>query len=105
MPGRAPQSTGSLSLKGRDASKGISLLLPSRDAWGSLVAEIPALANLLANRFWPGPLTMALTAREDLDPRLTVDGRVAVRWAVTRSQPVWPMPLARPHRDERQPGR
>jgi len=70
-----------LVLKGRDASKGISLLLPSREAWGSVVTEVPALADLLANRFWPGPLTIALTAREDLDPRLTVDGRVAVRWA------------------------
>jgi len=70
-----------LALQGRDANKGISLLLPSREAWGSLVTEIPAVGDLLAKRFWPGPLTIALSARVDLDPRLTVDGRVAVRWA------------------------
>jgi L-threonylcarbamoyladenylate synthase len=70
-----------LSLKGRDAVKGIALLLPSREAWGALVVEIPTLAKLLADRFWPGPLTIALRARSDVDPRLTVEGTVAVRWA------------------------
>jgi L-threonylcarbamoyladenylate synthase len=68
-------------LKGRAEGKGIALLLPGREAWGSLVTEIPPAAGLLANRFWPGPLTIALPARSDVDPRLTVDGKVAVRWA------------------------
>jgi L-threonylcarbamoyladenylate synthase len=69
-----------LSLKGRDAKKGLALLIPHRQGWSSLVTEIPALAAQLADRFWPGPLTIALAARANLDPRLTVDGNVAVRW-------------------------
>jgi L-threonylcarbamoyladenylate synthase len=70
-----------LLLKGRDAEKGISMLLPARDAWGTVARDIPAVAGLLADRFWPGPLTIALPARPEVDRRLTVDGTVAVRWA------------------------
>jgi L-threonylcarbamoyladenylate synthase len=67
-------------LKGRDAAKGVALLLPDRTAWASLVTAIPPLAALLADRFWPGALTVALAARSDLDPRLQSAGTVAVRW-------------------------
>jgi L-threonylcarbamoyladenylate synthase len=70
-----------LALKGRDASKGISLLLPSRHAWEALVVDVQPAARDLAAAFWPGPLTIALVARPELDPRLLVDGTVAVRWA------------------------
>ena len=67
------------SLKGRDAAKGIALLLPNREAWSDLVVTVPASAAMLADRFWPGPLTIALEARPELDPRLVVDQTVAVR--------------------------
>jgi len=66
-------------LKGRDAEKGVALLVPGKAAWRSLVDEIPELAETLADHFWPGPLTIALAARPDLDPRLTVGGTVAAR--------------------------
>jgi L-threonylcarbamoyladenylate synthase len=69
-----------LSLKGRDAAKGISLLLPTREAWADVVVEIPSIARRLADHFWPGPLTIVLPAKKELDPRLTVDGKVAARW-------------------------
>jgi len=68
------------SLKGRDAGKGVALLLPHREAWASLVTEVPPLAALLADAFWPGPLTMVLPARPGLDARLRLDGTIAVRW-------------------------
>jgi L-threonylcarbamoyladenylate synthase len=67
-------------LKGRDAAKGVALLLPNEAAWRPLVADVPPVAERLAARFWPGPLTIALRARADLDPRLVVDGSIAVRW-------------------------
>ena len=67
-------------LKGRDAAKGVALLLPRRDAWGDLVVAIPPFAALLADHFWPGPLTVALAGRSELDPRLQSEGTVAVRW-------------------------
>jgi L-threonylcarbamoyladenylate synthase len=69
------------SLKGREPAKGVALLISRRQEWAALVTEIPPLAALLADRFWPGPLSIALPARPDVDPRLVVDGWVAVRIA------------------------
>jgi L-threonylcarbamoyladenylate synthase len=69
-----------LALKERKAEKGIALLLPNADAWGALVVEIPAPARTLAERFWPGPLTITLPARPGIDPRLIVDGALGARW-------------------------
>jgi L-threonylcarbamoyladenylate synthase len=68
-------------IKERDRSKAVALLLPDRAAWQSLVGEIPAVAARLADRFWPGPLTIALRARAGLDPRLLVGETVAARYA------------------------
>jgi L-threonylcarbamoyladenylate synthase len=44
------------SLKGRDADKGVSVLVPGIDA----VGPVPEVARRLAERFWPGPLTLVL---------------------------------------------
>jgi L-threonylcarbamoyladenylate synthase len=68
------------SLKGRNAAKGVALLLPSREAWNGLVTEIPPLADHLARTFWPGPLTIVLPAQSSIDPRLQVDGAVGARF-------------------------
>jgi L-threonylcarbamoyladenylate synthase len=70
-----------ISMKGREADKAVALLLPNREAWAPLVTSIPPLAAQLADRFWPGPLTVALPARPGLDARLTEQGAIAVRWA------------------------
>jgi L-threonylcarbamoyladenylate synthase len=79
-----PRRSGALDrifeLKGRAAPKGVALLLPNRAAWALLVTDVPEVAARLANRFWPGPLTIALPARPELDARITVDGTVAARW-------------------------
>lgn len=66
-------------LKGRDSGKGVALITPSFAAWRGLVKEIPEAARALARQFWPGPLTIALPAAPELDPRLLVDGTVGVR--------------------------
>ncbi len=66
-------------LKGRAEQKGVALLVPGQRVWESLVIEVLPLARALADRFWPGPLTIALAARGDLDPRLTMNATVAVR--------------------------
>lgn len=65
--------------KRREATKGIGLVLPSRQVWADLVVAVTPAAAALADAFWPGPLTIALEARPGLDPRLVVDGAVAVR--------------------------
>ncbi len=66
-------------VKPRTPDKGMPVLLPSRAAWGALVQEIPPLAARLADAFWPGPLTIALPAAAGVDPRLVLDGSIAVR--------------------------
>jgi L-threonylcarbamoyladenylate synthase len=58
---------------------GVAVILPNREAWAPLVTEIPAVAARLADRFWPGPLTIALPVASGVDPRLTVDGTIGVR--------------------------
>ena len=65
-------------LKARDAAKPFLLLI--RDA-----ADLPELiwtpsARILAARFWPGPLTLALRVQEGFPSRiLSSEGTVAVR--------------------------
>ncbi len=51
-------------IKGRNPDKPIALLCASkRDAFG-LAREVPVLAHSLANRFWPGALTLVLDASD-----------------------------------------
>lgn len=66
-------------LKPREQNRGVPLLVPNRDAWATLVEAIPETARRLAEHFWPGALTIALAARDTVDPRVTRAGTVAVR--------------------------
>ena len=51
-------------IKGRDQDKPIALLCSwAREAF-VLAREVPPLARLLADRFWPGPLTLVLDAKD-----------------------------------------
>ncbi len=68
-------------LKGRDAFKGVALMVGHPDTWRSLVSSTGPVAERLAERFWPGPLTIVSPARSGLDPRIVVDGCVGVRIA------------------------
>ena len=47
-------------VKGRDAVKALSLLLANAADLEPLCAEVPLLARVLAQRYWPGPLTLVL---------------------------------------------
>jgi L-threonylcarbamoyladenylate synthase len=47
-------------VKGRDAGKALSLLLADAADLEPLCAEVPLLARVLADRYWPGPLTLVL---------------------------------------------
>jgi len=68
-----------LSLKPRGADKGVPLLLPHRQSWQLVTERVPERAERLASRFWPGPLTIALPRRAELDPRLALNDSVGVR--------------------------
>jgi L-threonylcarbamoyladenylate synthase len=68
-----------LRVKPRGADKGIPLILPDAASWTTLVPAVPEAARALAAEFWPGALSIALPALPGLDPRVTLDGSVAVR--------------------------
>lgn len=68
-----------LALKPRGASKSQPLIVPDSETFETLVTEVSPLARRLAEVFWPGPLTLVLEARASLDPRIVLDGGVAVR--------------------------
>ena len=67
-------------LKGRSGGKPILLLVDSLRQVEMLAAELPESYRRLADRFWPGPLTMILRAASSVPPWITAGaGTVAVR--------------------------
>jgi L-threonylcarbamoyladenylate synthase len=67
-------------LKDRDSANPIPVLVSDRAMLSILVAEVPALAQRLIERFWPGPLTLVLPARTEVPrPLLNSTGGVGVR--------------------------
>jgi L-threonylcarbamoyladenylate synthase len=47
-------------IKGRDPNKPVALLCSSPEEGFALAASVPPLARRLAQRYWPGPLTLVL---------------------------------------------
>ena len=73
-------------LKGRDAGNPIPVLVSDRAMLSRLVTEIPPVAEMLIDRFWPGPLTIVLPARKQLPaPLVSSSGGIGVRLS---SQPI-----------------
>lgn len=70
-------------IKGRSETKPILLLVDSI-AMARGIAHFSETALALAERFWPGPLTMILPASDAVPPAVTAGtGTVGVRWAHT----------------------
>ena len=61
-------------VKGRPAVKPISLMVPGAEAMEGLCRDVPDAARALAERFWPGPLTLVLRAREHVPSILRAGG-------------------------------
>jgi len=61
-------------VKGRPAIKPLSLLVPGLDVAATVCAEIPDRAKLLADAFWPGPLTIVLPRRNNVPEIVTAGG-------------------------------
>lgn len=76
-------------IKDRPADRAIPLVAADVDQIAATLGVLPMLARLLAARFWPGPLTMLMSAPERLPAEVTGGtGRVGVRvpaHAVTRA--------------------
>lgn len=69
-----------VAVRGRDGDKPLLVLVSDLTMARTLVATMPAPAEGLARRFWPGPLTLVLPAREGLPPALTAgSGTIGVR--------------------------
>ena len=50
-------------IKGRPEQKPLSLMVPGKDAIAEYCEDVPPGAYTLAERFWPGPLTIVLKAK------------------------------------------
>ena len=76
-------------LKGRPLGLALPVLVSDWEQVGSVAQDIPEIGRRLADRFWPGPLTLVLSRSSRL-PDLVTGGRdtVAVR------MPDHPIPLA-----------
>ena len=69
-----------VAVRGREAGKPILVLVRDVAMAETVVAEVPDGARRLAARFWPGPLTLVLRARDGLPPALTAGtGTIGVR--------------------------
>jgi len=66
-------------LKGRPSDLPIALLLPNADAAGEVAEPATEATRALMRAHWPGPLTVLLVAKPELDRRLVRDGKVGVR--------------------------
>jgi L-threonylcarbamoyladenylate synthase len=66
-------------LKGYASPRPFLCLVASIDAARSLARAWPAEAELLASRFWPGPLTLLLPASDDAPAAVAAAGTIAIR--------------------------
>lgn len=67
-------------IKGREPGKPVALIAADAAMAFSVAREVPAEARVLAERFWPGPLTLVLPAREGIDAALVnAEGGVGIR--------------------------
>lgn len=57
--------------KGRPSDNPLIIHIADMDALPRIVSEIPREAELLADRFWPGPLTMILPKATEVPPETT----------------------------------
>ncbi len=65
--------------KGREASKAIAVLVGSPADLAGVAGELPENAQRLAQRFWPGPLTLVVPRHPGLPDNLSIDPTVGVR--------------------------
>jgi L-threonylcarbamoyladenylate synthase len=74
-----PRSKGGLrrllAAKGREGGKPIPLLLDVPERASLFAEEIPESASRLMARYWPGGLTVVLSARAEVPPQVTGGGR------------------------------
>jgi L-threonylcarbamoyladenylate synthase len=69
-----------VAVRGREPGKPILVLVRDLAMAATVAADIPDGVRRLAARFWPGPLTLVVPARDGLPPALTAGtGTIGVR--------------------------
>jgi len=69
-------------VKGRPETRALPILVNSVELAQSLSREVPENFLRLAKAFWPGALTLVVTAAKQLPLKVTANtGKIAVRWA------------------------
>ena len=61
-------------VKGRPAVKPLSLMVPGAECMEDYCLDVPPQAKTLAARFWPGPLTIVLRAKDTIPPVVLAGG-------------------------------
>jgi L-threonylcarbamoyladenylate synthase len=67
------------SVKGRDSAKAIAVLVGEAAALSAITLDIGQAAQRLAEKFWPGPLTLVVPRRLDLPDNLSSLPTIGVR--------------------------
>jgi L-threonylcarbamoyladenylate synthase len=69
-------------VKGRPETRALPILVNSIEQAVTLARDVPDAFLVLANKFWPGALTLVVEATHRLPLKVTGNtGRVALRWA------------------------
>jgi L-threonylcarbamoyladenylate synthase len=72
--------------KGRDAGRSLPMLVADMMMAEDLVKEMPARFQLLARKFWPGPLTIIVPASANVPLKVTGNtGRLGLRQSRSRT--------------------
>lgn len=72
-------------VKGRPEARALPILVNSIVQAATLARELPPAFHVLAQKFWPGPLTLLVEASTHLPLKVTANtGRVALRWPNSR---------------------
>ncbi len=66
-------------LKGREAHRGVAVLVPDLAALESWLPDVPESARRLARRFWPGPLTLVLPVADAAFSAVVTESGVGFR--------------------------
>jgi L-threonylcarbamoyladenylate synthase len=66
-------------VKGRDAGKAIPVLVSNLDQFESVAGDIPSSAKRLAERFWPGPITLVVARGDSIAETISSSDTVGVR--------------------------
>ena len=79
LAGSSPAIDRLFSIKGRAFDKPVPVMIGRMDQLELIASSIPPAAHRLAEKFWPGPLTLVLPKRPELPVKLTSLSGVGVR--------------------------